>query len=76
LQQAQSIKLGPLFGDLATHKTKDISAGKGHVPPGWGNPLKDPLMRATPEVPNRDPVSLSDDVLSRELEVGEAGGVC
>ena len=75
LHQAQGIEVGPLFGDLATHEAKDIGAGKRHVLPSWGKTLKGPLMRATPDVANRYLVPLSDHVLSRELEVGEAGGV-
>ena len=75
LHQAQGIEVGPLFGDLATHEAKDIGAGKRHVLPSWRETLKDSFMRTTPGVANRYLVSLSDQVLSRELEVGEAGGV-
>ncbi len=75
LHQAQGIKVGPLFGDLATHDAKEIAAAKRHVLPSWGKTLKGPVMRATPGVANRYFVSLSDHVLSRELEVREGGGV-
>src|SRR5213082_1688752 len=75
LHQAQGIEVGPLFDDLATHDVKDIGAGKRHVLPSWGKTLKGPLMDATPSVANRHLVPLSNHVLSRELEVGEGGGV-
>src|SRR3989440_13095041 len=75
LHQAQGIDCGPLFGNLVTHEAIDINAGKRHVRTRWGNPLKDPLMRTAPDVANRYPVPLSEQVLSCGLEVGEGGGV-
>ena len=38
--QAQGIKVGPLFGDLASHEAKEIAAAKRHVFPSWGKTLK------------------------------------
>src|SRR6266480_2393820 len=71
LHQAQSIKVGPLFGDLATHEAEEIAAGKRHVLSSWGKTLKGPLMCATPGVANRYFIPLSDQILRRELEIGE-----
>src|SRR5882762_8689106 len=72
LHKAQGVPVNKAFRYLAVRDASDGHPGDGDVLPGWSNAIDVTFMGAPAEPAGHDCFAFGNDILDRQMEVGES----